>query len=1798
MRFKLFFLALSLVILTACDNGLRIVSISPEKDISLNQTFTVKVSDDVCPANKQNMWLDENFIKFTPEVKGKYKWISPNTFVFSPSTKLEPMQKYEAVLTQSALFGTKDFGISSKTIEFSTQDFKPVKAEFYWTNIPYEYYKANIQANLVFNYPVYTDKIKPNIEVKLNGNKIENFKITSTQETDKLNIRLENIQQTDKPQELEVTVKAGAECIYGKKGLDKDQTFKYTLPAKQDLEVSGSASGFDGATGWLEIAFTQAVDEKTFADYLAYNPSKNVQYAFMDNKVRITGNFESSSSVTVTIKKGLVGLAGGTLKNDFEQDFSFVNLEPSMNFADKSGKYLRYNGEKTLEVNAVNVEEAEIEVCQVYKNNLVYYLNQYSYMEDYDYASYAVEPDNLGKVLYKETKVLNNNQNWLEKFQVNLKNTIPNQTKGLYIVNIYSAKDRWISCSKTIALTDIGIITKMSGSQLMIFCNSIETTEPLKDVEISLISTNNQTIVSGVTDQDGVLKIDSLNKKLNGFIPRVIVAETANDFNYLDLNNTEIETSRFDVAGDFTGSDNYSAFMYGDRDLYRPGETVHFSALIRNKKMEPVKDFPVKVKIISPNSTLFREFSANVNAEGSFELAVDIPDYVITGVYRFELYTGSDEFINSYIINVEDFVPDKIRVALKSDKEDYKPGEKASVYIDAEFLFGAKASGLKWQTDFHLVEKEFQNSKYKDYSFTGKKSDKQFIYNYLSEGVLDGSGKSTAEYIIPAEAKSIGYFEGYAVVNVFDLNGRSVTKSHKFKVYPNESFAGIKMNGSYFGTGQNISAMSILLDKNGNPISNKNLTMKLIRYEWKTVLKKDYNDRFIYSSEEKKYVEWEKDITSSNSPKETKFAVEKSGKYELQVCEKGKDNYSNYEFYAYGWSSSTAGSFEVDKEGRVEIILDKEKYNSGDKAKVLFTTPFNGKMLVTLEKNGVETYQYVDVQNRSAELTFDLKDEYLPNVYISATLFKKHTTDNSTPFFVAHGYKSLNIENLNNKIITEIIAPSQMKPNNKVKISVKTNVKNSYLTLSAVDEGILQLYNYKTPDPYKYFYSQKPLKTKSYDLYKYLLPEIVRTSSLTGGGDMMGADYEAMIKSRSNPIKTKRFKPFSYWSGIVNTNSSGNAEFEVEIPNINTEIRLMAVSYSGAKFGAAEKSMKVYNDLIIEPEVPRFLAPDDELIMPVTVINTTNKIQNTQIKVDAKDAVYVNSEGTQSITIQPNSHTTVEFKIKAKNTIGEGQIKLYTVGGAKSEEITDISVRPINPYTVTTKSGMIHAGETINLQIPDDYYDGLTKANLIISKLYASSYSGMLKKLVEYPHGCIEQTVSKAFPLLYLGDLANMISPNTFKNSNPVYYINEAINKVSAMQRWDGGLGYWLSDENSHYWSSVYGAHFLVAAQKANYQVNQEVLNKLLRYINKRAKQNLTTDYRYYVNNAVQTKKIANKEIIYSLYVMAMAGIPDIGTMNYYKGNSSLLTEDTRYLLAGAYAYAGRMNIFNELTANSLNFENNVRSVGNDFDSYIRSNALMLYVLADLDPHNAKIPQLVKFLNSNAVEMKKAESTQDLAFTLLALGKVAKGQENSNLNLSIFADGKMIKSANNIDLSLNENEFRTKSISVKATGTGLMYYYLTIEGIMKNIIADYDRNIKVRREYIDYKTRQPVSLSNATQGQILFCKITLTAPAQTVNNIAITNLLPACVEIENPRLPEVNRAMFPSDKLMTVRNLDIRDDRLYLFTDMPSGQTKEYYFMVRVTNRGTFSMPAISAEAMYAPSDYASLSGRGTVSIK
>jgi uncharacterized protein YfaS (alpha-2-macroglobulin family) len=368
--------------------------------------------------------------------------------------------------------------------------------------------------------------------------------------------------------------------------------------------------------------------------------------------------------------------------------------------------------------------------------------------------------------------------------------------------------------------------------------------------------------------------------KIKGFTPRLIVVEKDGDFNYIDLRETQIETSRYDVGGITQYAEDFNTFVYSPRNLYRPGESVNLSAIVRNDKMKIVGGVPVLIKIITPTGKTFDEYNKELNEEGSFEISFQLPDYAQTGGYVAEVYTGSKQLIGTYRFSVEEFVPDKIRVTLKSDKETAMPGETVSVNVDAEFLFGAKAADIKYEADIQLRHKSFISKNYSKYVFSNSSIVNTSVDNTLMDGILDKDGKAIISYEIPKDIKGGGVITGTAYVSVFDLTGRTVTRTASFDIYPKEYFIGIQAEGYYYGINDQLNFQVVAVDPYDKKIKNFNAVAKLIRYEWQTVLKRNHSGQYYYASEQKAVDEWEKNI-AINGPTPFGFTVTKSGKYVL-----------------------------------------------------------------------------------------------------------------------------------------------------------------------------------------------------------------------------------------------------------------------------------------------------------------------------------------------------------------------------------------------------------------------------------------------------------------------------------------------------------------------------------------------------------------------------------------------------------------------------------------------------------------------------------------------------------------------------------------------------------------------------------------------------------------------------------------------------------------------------------------------------------------------------------------------------
>jgi uncharacterized protein YfaS (alpha-2-macroglobulin family) len=752
------------------------------------------------------------------------------------------------------------------------------------------------------------------------------------------------------------------------------------------------------------------------------------------------------------------------------------------------------------------------------------------------------------------------------------------------------------------------------------------------------------------------------------------------------------------------------------------------------------------------------------------------------------------------------------------------------------------------------------------------------------------------------------------------------------------------------------------------------------------------------------------------------------------------------------------------------------------------------------------------------------------------------------------------------------------------------------VTLAAVDNGVLQVSNFTTPDPYAHFYAKRALEVTDFDLYPLLFPEVKAALSSTGG------DEDADMKKRTNPMPAKRIKILSYWSGIAQADGSGEASFEFDIPQFSGSVRLMAVAYKNEDFGSKEQNMTVADPIVLSSALPRFMSPGDTVTMPVTISNTTASGGSADVKLRLSGPLHPVGDQAQSLNISANSEGRAEFKLAASPTIGIGKVTVEV--DAKGEHFTDeteIGIRPSAPLTKSTGSGAIPGGSSqpVNWSI-GDYIPSSVDYQLVLSKSPAAELGPWLSRLVEYPYGCTEQTVSIAFPQLYFGDLADLVRSKTVdasQKANANANVQEAIRKIKMRQLYNGAVTLWDDEGTENWWATIYAAHFLLEAKKAGFDVDPSLLSTMLGYINNRLKNRETVMYWY---NRTFNKRIAPEEVTYGLYVLALAGQPNVSAMNYYKARPDMLSLDCRYMLSAAYALAGDRRSFQQFLPASFSGEEANATTGGCFASDIRDESLALDVLVDADPNNSQIPVMARHV-MDKLKQRYWFSTQELAFSVLGLGKVARQAAGSSVTADVEVDGRKVGTMDGNPLKLSTREIAganpgaAPKVTINTHGSGKLYYFWETEGISSTgAYKEEDSYLRVRKRFFDRYGR-PLTGNTFKQNDLVIVQITLERTFSTdVDNIVITDMLPAGFEIENPRTKDIPDMDWVKDDDSPTA-LDVRDDRINLFVDLHA-MKQTYYYAVRAVSPGLYHMGPVSADAMY-NGEYHSYNGAGTIKI-
>ncbi|TDB60858.1 alpha-2-macroglobulin family protein [Arundinibacter roseus] len=1791
-------------LLNGCSslNTVRVAGTNFTDEIQLSQNLVFTFSKDLVQESRLGIWDSTQYVRLQPAVRGKFKWTAPNELVFSPIGAFDPATTYKAELTDELLNHLpedKKYTISDEDLAFHTPYLQLTDLQSWWTRSA-ENSRPEARLRLTFNYPVDPQAVTELLQVRLRDTQTS-FRVLPSSEGRYVTVALTQTGTADEnAAPLAVRIEKGLKMKNKEYATPQPLETVASLPSPLHLEIADVQTGFENNQGYVRVYTTQELTPEAVENGFSLEPVPGkLVTETTENGFIVRGDFNETDTYVLKVTTALKGVLGPQLDEEVSRDLFFGKMPPGITFTHKKALYLTSKGSRNMGVQIVNVPKVQVKIAKIYENNILNYVRNSRY-ENYDYVgdewqatgSYNYSDDDqsfYSDVVVNKTVDTENLPRTRGISALNVALPDDNGRKGVYLVSVISKEEAYLGSTRLVSVSDIGLIAKEGKDEVWVFANSIKTTEPLSKVSVTLVSSNNQSVYTLETDNNGMAHFEKLSEKAPGFRMAMVTARTDDDFNYLLLNDTQVETSRYEVEGLRDNPTGLQAFIYGERDMYRPGETLHFNTVVRSQGWQTASEIPLKIKMLTPNGREYRTWRKTTNAQGAVETEVTVDAAGLTGTYTLEVYNGNDVLLASQGVSVEEFMPDRIKVDLSGAKKEYKTGETVALTATALNLFGPPAANRTYEMDIQWKRKAFSAPDFPDFSFdipaetTFEREQRQ--------GLTNEQGVATERIQIPSGYKDIGVLEGKIYVTIFDENGRPVNRLHRFDVLTQATLYGIRLPDRYVGVNAPVPVEIIGVNGQGILQKNSKAQVEVVRVEYQTVVEKQ-NEQLRYTSRRREKSVYSNTLSLGGGRGSFRYVPTVSGEYEVRVRRPGASHFTATTFFAYGAGFTEYSSFEVSNEGRVLMEPDQERYQVGDKARILFKTPFDGRLLVTVERNQVLEHHVLTTEKKAAEFTFSIQQEHLPNVYITATLIRPLDASD-LPLTVAHGFAPLRIEALDRALPVAIKAVEQSRSKQKQRISIQTK-PNAQLTLSVVDEGILQIKNFRTPDIHGYFYQKRALEVGSYDLYAFLFPELTFSSTSSSGGD--GYDLERRI----NPLSNGRTELVTFWSGILTANSSGVATFDVAIPQFSGDLRIMAVAYKDNAFGSASHNMKVADPVVISTGAPRFLSPNDELTLPVTISNMEKKATTVNVSLSTTGPLSATGP-TQKLTIPAGKEARTVFSVKAGARLGAGTITVKV--GAFGETFvqqTNLSVRPASPLLKTSNAGVIAGGQAGTINLAHNFISGTARSQVVVSRSPMVQSGGKaLATLLGYPFGCLEQSISRAFPQIYFADLTKAMATPVYlvksgaSDFNPATNVQQAIRKAESQQLYNGGLALWPGASREDWWTTAYTVHFLEEARRAGFEVNAATMSRAMDYLINKTGTTATEEVPQMTEDGSTVRTIqAQRESLYSLYVLALTGRPNRSAMNYYKQHPELLANDTRYLLAGAFQLMGDSRSFEALLPKKYEQESVENSFGGSYSSPLRNLALVLNTLLETSPDHIQIPSLARQL-SQALASSSYLNTQEAGFAVLALGKLAQRTSGSTVTATLNAKGKKLASFDGTELNLSEG-ISNQKLSVQTQGKGDLYWFAQTEGMSATgAYTEEDQGLRVRRQYL---TRTGGNAGTIKQNDLLVVKISVSSTnGLPVENVVVTDLLPAGFEIENPRLTEP-RDMPWIKNAATPEYFDIRDDRIHFFTTA-TGKEQTFYYQVRVISKGTFTVGPVAADAMY-QGEYRSYAGGGKVTVQ
>ncbi len=1556
-------------------------------------------------------------------------------------------------------------------------------------------------------------------------------------------------------------------------------------------------------------------------------------------------------TVYVQVKHGMRSWGGYILDKDYDATLRVPDFPQELKIM-QSGALLSLSGEKKVSLYTRDVTALRVELGRVLPGQLHHLVAQNTgNFQSPEFYNYRFSPENITEIFSETIKLPELPHGKPQYAAVDVDKYIEGKgddRRGLFLLKVESwdAKRKIAagkSDSRLILVTDLGMVVKDNGDgSHEVFVQSLATGEPVKGAKVEVIGKNGLPVLGETTDGDGHTKFPKLSTYTREKSPLMYLVRKGSDLSFLpyDRHDRYLNLSRFPVEGvrDEDKPGGLSAYMFSDRGIYRPGDEIRVGLIVKQRDWkQSLAGVPLEVTVEDARAMIVKHEKLRLSESGFEEIKHTTQEASPTGTWNINVYVVKDghrgALLGTTAVRVQEFLPDRLKInaRLSADSvEGWVSPTDLKARVSLQNLFGTPATGRKVKALLELSPTFPTFSKFRDYRFSDPLKAKEAVSDHLDEEETDDQGE--AEFELNLARFAAATYRLRFLANGYEAEGgRSVAAEAQVTVSPLPYLIGWKTDGDlhYVGKGSERSVQLVAVGPQATKVAANGLRALVLERKYLSVLTKQWNGTYKYVSVKKEIPVSDKQLSIPEAGTKFTLPADKPGDF-LLVLKNEKDQELNRVEWTVAGTANVTRSLE--KNAELQLVLKNPDVEAGGELELQIKAPYTGAGLITIERDRVLAYKWFKTTTTASVQTITVPEELEGNGYVTVSFIRGLDSPEVFMSPLSYGVAPFTLSRVKRTAKISMHTPDLLKPGENFKMKFSTD-RPAKIVVFAVDEGILQVAKYKTPDPLAYFFQKRALEVKTAQILDLLLPEFSRL--VNGDGvSAPGGDGENAALRNLNPFKRRRDKPVAYWSGIID---AGPKEKELSYPipdHFNGKLRVMAVAVAADAVGVFNKGALVRGDFVLSPNVPTFVAPGDEFEVSVSVANNIiGSGKNADVALELKTSKHVEllTPGKIDLKINEMREATASFKLRATSTLGSGNLSFVASRGGKTGRYSvDLSVRPAVPLLTTTVIGHVK-GSQATVPVPRKMYADYRVNRAGISALPLGLAHGLKQYLEKFPHGCTEQLVSQGMPALVLRSRPEFGFTAETAETN----LQATLAMLRSRQNDDGGFGLWVNASQVSDFASVYATHYLIEAKDRGAAVPADVLKSALGYVTQLASR--------------ETDALAGERLrAYAVYVLSRSGVV---TSQYLASVQKTLENSYKttwkkdlaaIYLAGAYKLLKQDRKAQALLAD-LKF-GEVAEGETDYENYydpLTRDAQLLYMLARHFPERLAKIEGDALLALVAPITQNRYNTLSSAYSILALeayAQVAEAQPALG-----FAIAEVAANGQQKALALPAGLFPVTSFSPEIgrlliSGSGPLrgYYQVTQSGFDLGLPSEATKQkLEVFREYLgaDGKPLTQVKLGDEVEVHVKLRSLS----NATLWNLAIIDLLPGGFEVVVQPPPSAGdpeeeekedksedgsgeghegggdegehegegdheargsdgdsdsppaRRVHPSPAALPFAKPssswqpefgDVREDRVILYGSV-GGDIKEFVYTIKATNLGTYTVPPLQGEGMY-----------------